>query len=583
MNKFYQDNKPVSTSMWVILLVVSPALLNSLAVRYDAYDEMWFYFRWLGSSLREGYFGDYFPYIVSGYPIGANIQSGTYNVFYLLFSYLFYNSVWSINLFYITSQYVFFFIAYNIARSYSLNKESSVYFSLSIIASGFLVGHTSHYSYHASALGFMLCFLGFRYAMKENIVKSILFCFIGTYHAVTAGYPAILSFGAQVFIIYFLFILIKEKEKRKYLMLSLLGVIVGSIFSIPTIMHFFNQLQFSNRANGLSVEQVMLGDLPYQSLVNFIFPYLWRNFTGLADLTMERFHLIGMSFPLMLFFFYLIIKRAFKNNLYLIVVFSIGLFFTVLSLGDNIVVPSIRQYLAENLFIYRIGRFPSGEHRGFALFCFALITAFAFQHLWLKIDRKKQKILLIIIFIDFVLTMMVPFKVRVGKMHRDLRGFVPPFKITYSQSEQYLLDKPRDCTFLEKPHVRQKHIAPHTFYWEGYTSLKPVRYLEDAKEMNWAICGNSKLWDYKAKTPFDYNLIHYSPSRIEFDLHNDMKDNLLLLWAETNDGLWRIQINGKEVEFIKGKAQLRYFNVSPGFSVIKMIYYGPLSKLWRSF
>lgn len=95
--------------IFVILLANAPLFTTRVKVNWDAFGEMWEYFRWIGSSLREGYFPDFFPNILLGYPIGANIQAGVYNILYIVAAYTFPDSVLSINYVYIITQATIFY------------------------------------------------------------------------------------------------------------------------------------------------------------------------------------------------------------------------------------------------------------------------------------------------------------------------------------------------------------------------------------------------------------------------------------------------------------------------------------------
>jgi len=53
-----------------------------------------------------------------------------------------------------------------------------------------------------------------------------------------------------------------------------------------------------------------------------------------------------------------------------------------------------------------------------------------------------------------------------------------------------------------------------------------------------------------------------------------------LIWADYNDGLWRLKINGEIQPFESAPARLRGFQARPGDQV-EMSYLGPLSGLWR--
>ena len=199
MNKLFNRHSDYLWLVGILLIVLANVKLftTKVTVTWDAFDEMWIYFRWFGSSLRQGYFPDFFPNIMSGYPIGSNIQAGTYNIFYLAFAYASPDSVLSINLVYVITQMVIFGLGYAIGKSYDLSSLSRIYLGLALTASGFVIGHASHFSYLATACGLLGCFWGLRMALLNRSPAAFFALFVSVYHMFTAGYPANILFGAQ--------------------------------------------------------------------------------------------------------------------------------------------------------------------------------------------------------------------------------------------------------------------------------------------------------------------------------------------------------------------------------------------------
>jgi hypothetical protein len=78
-----------------------------------------------------------------------------------------------------------------------------------------------------------------------------------------------------------------------------------------------------------------------------------------------------------------------------------------------------------------------------------------------------------------------------------------------------------------------------------------------------------------------YTLKRYTPGYISFVVAGpDGGEPLALIWADYNDGLWRLKINGEIQPFESAPARLRGFQARPGDQV-EMSYLGPLSGLWR--
>ncbi|MEP6390290.1 MAG: hypothetical protein ABJ056_10245 [Halioglobus sp.] len=568
--------------LWGIALLILanvPLFSPIRAPKWDAFDEMWSYFRWLGSSSRQGYFPDFFPNVLSGYPIGSNIQAGTYNIVYLLAAYIFPDSVVSIKLIYLFSQFAILLLCYALGRSFLLDSFSSFYLGLAITASGFVIGHASHFSYLATAIGLLGGLLSIRLALENKSTLAYLVALSSVYYMATAGYPANIIFGGQCLLIYWVYLYFTADDQRKPLLWVALGVTTGLILSAPSIWHFVNLLLLSDRGAGLTVDEVLAGSLPSYSLLNFVFPIWHMRF---FEPTMERFHLLFLATPLILSALYFGILRVRIGFIALILFLAVIV--TMLSLGSNSPLP-IRGWLAENLFIYRAGRFPSGEHRGVALFLLALVSAFGLQWFTSAWPASKKWLMALVV-IDFLVVMYGLENMRISKYPENSWGTVAMYKAEFLREEQSIIDAPRDCTADGEIATftaisRQLEIAPEKFYWNAYTSLRVEGYDEERDIAKRFICGPSRLWDYDKEEPYQYSLAIYSPGYIKFRLVGDGASHATrLIWADVNDGFWKLRINGERAEFIPTIASLRMFIAEPGDD-IEMIYEGPLSRIWR--
>lgn len=563
----------------LVLLMNIDLFTSKKVVRWDAFDEMFNYFRWLGSSLRQGYFPDFFPNVMSGYPIGSNIQAGTYNVLYLAFAFAFPDSVLSANLVYVATQALIFLLSYWIGKSYRFSHLGCMYLALALIASGFVVGHASHLSYLATACGLLGCFLGLRLSLVGQRKAAFFLLFLSTYHLFTAGYPANILFGAQCLAVYWVYLIATVPSARGALLLAAAGAIAGLAVSAPAIAHFLNLLQLSPRGDGLDIDTVLSGSLPSYSLLNFLYPTWEMRF---SEPTMERFHLLFVSVPLILFAVWRAVSL--RKGSTILVMLTIALLLVLLALGKNSPIP-IRVWLAEHFFIYRTGRFPSGEHRGIALFLLALISTFGLEYVSAKWPKAKR-LLLIIVVLDFLIVMSSLRPMRIVSNDDEYRGVVPLYLAKFEAGTQALLDASRDCRADGENWTLtaigvQKDLAPDRFYWNGYVGLRDHIYDVERDQSREILCGPSRLWHVPTRRPGAYELVVYTPGFIKFRISGSQDTSESeYVWADYNDGLWKLKVNGQESPLTYGPARTRSFMAASG-DVIEMTYAGPLSRLWR--
>lgn len=582
---------PFLLGLLMVLIANTRSFSTNSAVNWDARDEMFFYFRWMGSAARAGFFPDWIPNIVSGYPIGANPQAGLYNPLYWLFFLAFPDSVLSINLLYLFFQLAIFSSAFILFYCFRFNLVLCLIGALSVIANGFVTAHASHFSYLSTYWSWLLCFLGLAFAQRKHSGLAFMLLVIGSFHMATTGYPALWISGAQVFILVWLFLLIRHNLNLRQSVPVVIGGILGLVLAIPALWHFTNQLALWPRREGVGVEELLANALPKSAFWNFWWPYMdMGSVKGRVDFTMDRFHnslflAIGFLIALLSLFWS---SSWRKKSISLFIPFSIlGFILAVLSSGDNWGF-SLKRLMAENLFFHRVSRFPSGEFRGFALLALSLASLSFVAFITPRFTDRVKKALLAFAILDFFIIMAVTLGLRFMRLPEDMRGKQVLFQIVYELEHQFLIDAPRGCPFDKRHEFDQRLTPPNRFSWNGYTNLYPEAYSKDREFFRWALCGSSRLWNMKTKEPHPYDLIVYSPSEIIFNLNFQADDqkSLHLLWADVTDGFWQIEINGKNAAFApQSQASMRSFFIQGTNSInryqVRMTYNGPLSRLWR--
>jgi hypothetical protein len=533
----------------------------------------------MGSALRDGYFPDFFPNLLSGYPMGSNIQAGPYNLLYLTIAFVFPDSVLSINVVYIILQIGIFITGFFIGRSFLLPSVSCIYLGLALVASGFVTGHASHIPFLSTYCGLLGIFLSMRLAVIGAPKISAAIAIIATYQLLTAGYPSNIIFGGQCLAGYWIYLFFAKPQHRSQLLLNFGALILGALICLPALLHFLNLATLSARGDGINPLAAMQNSLPLYSILNFFYP-TWS--MGFFEVTMERFHLLMISFPLIVIA--LALKSNKKNDYQLWILLLIALAMLWLSLGGNGPLP-IRLWLAEHFYLYRLGRHPSGEHSGIALFLLALLSAIGLSRLCKKWNYLTIPFLLIIS-IDFLFVMHKLEWIRFNATPEKYQQVVPKFKTTYLSKDQSLIDAPRDCSGAGQDvsatsiAIERDRLAPNSFYWDAFEGLRDRKYDLERALAQKMICGNSRLWLLEKQTPAKYILKKYTPNFIELEIASDSNQPNEYVWAELTDGYWSLSINGVESKLETGLASLRTFTAKNG-DIIKMRYKAPLSKYWR--
>ncbi len=569
----------------LVLLCNLRAFSLRSSVPWDARDMWWYYFRWFGTGLREGFWTDWIPNVAAGFPIGSSLEVGSHNILYLFFAWLFPDTVLSINLLYLFFQLCLFAFAFYFVVELGLSRLCAFFVGLCVVASGYFTGHASHFSYLSTAVNVLLLVWGIYRAYMGKKKSAFIMMAWAIYQLGTSCYPAVASFCAQSIFLWLLVLAARNFRQFKTMFPVLfLASLLGLLLAVPALMAFYNQVSKTARIHGLSVEEVLFGSMPIQNWLNIFVPILrldtktpWS-----VDPTMDRFHLLFLTpwFALLAFYFGFVKKTLSKKMLGIL--FFVFLLTTLLALGRHSPLP-LRAWLAEALPFYRFGRFPGAEHSIVALWFLALLSAAGLGKFEQWLSHKKQSlrvVLIVLIALDFVVVMAGTIHVRYMRLPPDLHGVLLRPKMTYTTEEQALLDSPRGCPLLPLLEFDQRETMPHRFTWDAYINPISVKYTSQKEEYRWALCGPSRLWDAQNKKPVTWTLLSYTPSKIHFRVFLDQPTTLL--WAEFNDGFWQLKNNGEPSEFLKDSpADLRFFALPAGLHEVEMVYLSPLGRLFR--
>lgn len=566
-----------------VLVASSPLLTGHYTVPWDATASWLLALRWMGSALRQGHFAEYFPHVFSGYTIAAQPELGCYNVLYLLVAVLFPDSVLAINALALVLQCLQFAFCFRLGRQLGMGPLGCLCLSLSVVASGFWVGHAEHFSFQVSALSATMLLSGLLDLSAGRARSGCALIACGGYMLGTAGYPALMLSIPLVMGAIALNEWRHATRRIRFVGLGLLAAAGGALAASPAIVHFVSALSRNYRGQGVDVATVMRGSLPLYSMANLFWPG-WRWTVSATDISMDRLHLLWLTPWAAGALAWMLWRRSHRlpDALAARLPFwtALALILLVLSLGRNFPIP-LRALLAEHALPFRMGRWPGAEYIFFVQLVLAVAGAAGLEAIASR-RRLRTGLVAAVVIVDFLAVMFATRGLRFHRTPSNLSGTLPRFKVVYGPDDK-ALRRPRLCDDASEWMVDQTRLAPARFDWWGYMSLVPDAYVRDKEAMKWAICGGPRLWDADARQPIQYTLLAYMPSRVSIRFAAPPAGTRLL-WAETVDPYWRLRVAGRPVAFENGPAALRYFRVPPGLAgdvQAEMAYLGPLSRLWR--
>jgi hypothetical protein len=254
----------------------------------------------------------------------------------------------------------------------------------------------------------------------------------------------------------------------------------------------------------------------------------------------------------------------------------------VLCLGSFSPLP-VRMWLARGFKIFRMSRFLAAEYKLYALMILIYFAARAFEFLTIALGETGRRRLFALALLDILVILLI--KRRFVLQEVD-RAALAPMQVTYTSKEQKLYDQRRDCPADHRVKINntvKDYFFAKRFSADGFSPMSIAQYVHDFPHMEWAICGEGRLFLAEGRQAVPYELISATPNGIKFKL-KPPRQNAVYVWAETADPFWRLAINGVAHEFAPGPAHLRYFSLPYAFDdkdvTVEMTYRGPLTRFF---
>ncbi len=347
----------------------------------------WRYF--LGKCISNSVLPYWNPFQLGGYPAYADPQSATW-----------YYPAWVIGgtvgysmkiiqlevLSLITLGGLGFFM---LSKKIGNSTNSSFFFSLSYLASGFFVGNAQHLTWIAAAAWIPWLFYHYLYIRKESYNSHVLWFLIVLYLFSSSAYPAFLIVSAYIIFIDQIIVFIKSSNKKQFILQKAVLIILCLIALLPILYSTFSSINYYSRGTGITVEKALQHPFTWQSLLSLIAPFSsFKNPTLFnTDISMANAY-IGLL-PLILLLIYSVSKKNSRSTFWLIIA---GVFL-IISIGSQL---PIREFLFNYLPGFNLFRFPS-LFRLFFVIALLLFAASYYDILKIYIEKYRKKIVALIV------------------------------------------------------------------------------------------------------------------------------------------------------------------------------------------
>lgn len=423
-NKTFRALFPPLLLLLIIVVVFKEAALFIHPLKWDALDctMPWKYF--ISTCFADGVFPFWNPYQYSGYPFYGDAQSTLYYPVTLVMTY-FHGYTFKM----LTADYIFHVWAgatgmYFLGRSLKFSGVVAFILAVAYAFSGFMIGNAQHIYWIISAawLPFVLIFY-IRMQHERKIWQALLLSLF-LYLMISGGYPAFVIVLAYIFAVVF-FVkairLLRERKSREfwnYTLLHCLVVVFTLGLSFLYLVTFLDNYGFSERADGLTLEQILQSPFSLESFISFLLPLTTvKGFEHFGtDLSMANGYI---GYFVFCFFVLSLFKRKYPVQR---VILWVSLVCLIISVGEK---TYIRELLYHYVPLFDSFRFPSA-FRLFVIMGFILSAGFYLQGLEKNYNPGKlHKQLLPILFpavLFFVFSIFQTSDISAGSLFQYIRN-----------------------------------------------------------------------------------------------------------------------------------------------------------------
>lgn len=431
MSKFFKAN-------YHYFLIVAFAILCYHFLWYDAYSMKWDlaeqYLPWryfLGKCISNSVLPYWNPFQLGGYPTFADPQSATWYYPAWLIGATFGYSMKIIQIevlsFIILGGLGFFMFSKKIGNS----TNSSFFFSLSYLSSGFFVGNAQHLTWIAAAAWIPWLFYHYLYIRKESYNAHVLWFLLVLYLFASSAYPAFLIVSAYIIIIDQIALFVKSSNKKQFLLQKIFLTILCLFALLPILYSTLSSMQYFSRGAGITLEKALQHPFTWQSLLSLISPFSsFKNPTLFnTDISMANAY-IGLL-PLILLLVYSVSKKNSRSTFWLIIA---GVFL-IISIGSQL---PVREFLFKYIPGFNLFRFPS-LFRLFFIIALLLFAASYYDILKIYIEKYRKRIVMLLVFTVLVFTSIILYHISSWKPFEITSLHTLALQFEQSSFEQHLI------------------------------------------------------------------------------------------------------------------------------------------------
>jgi hypothetical protein len=318
----------ISSLALLVFLYFADVLFSSNVFSFRDLSRYYYPFRFFAfSEIKSGNFPFWNPYVGSGHPLFAALQSVV--LYPISIIYLLSDFDSAFNYFIIFHVFLGGLFFYLLMRDLKFNHISSCISGISFMFGGYLIAVINLTTTLAAAIWFPLVFLFYNRALNNKKLLELLLSSIFLGFMFLGGEPT--PMYATIFILGVYSVLHMLKEKNVWVRVPVTYIVFILVFMLLfsfQILPMVELIKLSNRG-GSSFEGASYWSFPPRDLINLIMPFFYGPLHFREDTPMRQDWLL-LSYvgviPLLLFFIGLFFRRDEYSN-YFKLVFFLGLLF----------------------------------------------------------------------------------------------------------------------------------------------------------------------------------------------------------------------------------------------------------------
>jgi len=376
------------------------------SLKYDMIDCSYPWRYITGEHIRNSMLPLWNPYQNLGYPLFADLQSGSpwylpvwilsifsdYNIHTLSVEFIFHIFMAGVGMFYL-------------GKTLRLNLSTAFIMGMAYMLSGFFIGNAQHFTLIVGATWLPFVLSGYFEIIYNNTIRAVFKTAFFFFLLIAGGYPTYIV--SITYILIFLFIinailLFRNKEKvrlRLFLINNVYLLITTVLLSCVVLLSYMDIATELTRTEGIDLKAAMLNPFSPQCLLSLILPYAVIKDMAFfnTDLSMSNAYM-GLI-PLLCLCFSFFVK---KNKTYYFFL-ALALFSLLVAMGDYL---PVRKFLFTYIPLMNMFRFPA-VFRLFAIVGFIVCAGYGIDY-YIKNGRPVKRpvyiisIVFVFIFIGLV-------------------------------------------------------------------------------------------------------------------------------------------------------------------------------------